>query len=73
MGFPAEIESFVRLFVQMQDKRHRADDDPNGRLYKSAVDADVRMAAATITAFRASARRHRRAFAAYILLRGARV
>jgi uncharacterized protein (UPF0332 family) len=73
MGFPAEIESFARLFVQMQEKRHRADYDPNVRFYKSAVEADIRTTAVTIAAFGACARTHRRAFAAYILLRGSRV
>jgi hypothetical protein len=69
MGFPTEIEDFADLFVQMQEKRHRADYDPHERLYKSAVETDIEAAAAIIAAFRRSALRHRRAFAAYIAIR----
>ena len=51
MGFPAEIVDFADLFVQMQEKRHRADYDPHERLYKSAVETDIKAATAIIAAF----------------------
>jgi hypothetical protein len=72
MGFPAEVEDFADVFVQMQNKRHDADYDPHARSSKSAIETDVETAAATIAGFRAIAARHRRAFAAYILIRSSR-
>lgn len=73
MGFPAEIEHFAKLFVQLQEKRHRADYDPNGRFYKSEIETDIEAAAAAVVALRTSALRHRRALAAHILIRAARL
>ncbi|HXE85438.1 MAG TPA: hypothetical protein VN524_01410, partial [Hyphomicrobiaceae bacterium] len=69
MGFPAEIVDFADLFVQMQEKRHRADYDPHERLYKSAVETDIKAATAIIAAFRKSPLRHRRAFAAFMVVK----
>jgi hypothetical protein len=57
------------MFVQMQEKRHRADYDPNERLYKSAVSEDIKAARAAIDAFHTVEMRHRRAFAAYAMLK----
>lgn len=69
MGFPNEVVDFGNLFVQMQEKRHRADYDPNAASYKSEVDADIKAAQAAIAAFRGVSPKHKRAFATYVLFR----
>jgi uncharacterized protein (UPF0332 family) len=66
--FPVEIQVFASMFAQMQEKRHRADYDPNERLYKSEVASDIVAARASILAFQSVELKHRRAFAAYMIL-----
>ena len=53
----------------MQQKRHRADYDPEGRWRKSDVEEDIDEAARTIDSFEAAPLRDRRAFAIFVLLR----
>ncbi len=60
------------MFVQMQEKRHRADYDPTGVFYKSAVKADIAAADVAISAFQAIDLRHRKAFAVFVALDGPR-
>lgn len=69
MGFPDAIVDFANLFVQMQEKRHRADYDPNQRFQRSTVKTDIAAAEAVIAALRNVPIKHRRAFATYILLK----
>lgn len=66
--FPAAIQDFALMFSQMQEKRHRADYDPDERLIKSAVETDIEAARAAMSAFHKVPAKHRRAFAAYIIL-----
>jgi uncharacterized protein (UPF0332 family) len=66
--FPVAIQDFALMFSQMQEKRHRADYDPDHRLTKSEVATDIVAARAAMAAFHRVHARHRRAFAAYILL-----
>jgi uncharacterized protein (UPF0332 family) len=66
--FPAEMQNFADRFVQMQEKRHRADYDPNPRFYKSEIATDIEAARVAIEDFRDVAVRHRRAFATYMIL-----
>ena len=67
--FPDPIQDFAARFVQMQTKRHSADYDPDAFFYKSEVTADIAAAEQVIFAFRKVQGRHRRAFAAYVLLK----
>ena len=39
--FPPEIRRFANQFIDMQNKRHRADYDPNETLFKSGVVLDI--------------------------------
>ncbi len=66
--FPPAVQDFALMFCQMQEKRHRADYDPDERLIKSAVESDIEAARAAMAAFHRVPARHRRAFAAYIIL-----
>ena len=67
--FPDEIKDFANMFVQMHEKRHRADYDPDERLTKSAVQNDIDAVRAVIEGFHNTSLRHRRAFAAHVLLK----
>lgn len=68
--FPDEIQDFADMFVQMQEKRHRADYDPTGIYYKSAVKADIDAAKTAIDAFTKSTRKDKRAFVIFVALDG---
>lgn len=70
--FPAAIQDFANLFVQMQEKRHRADYDPTGVYYKSAVQADIDAARAAMDAFSKCDKRHKQAFVIYVAVVGPR-
>lgn len=67
--FPAKIQDFANLFVEMQAKRHKADYDPNEKLFKSAVSVDIELAELNIKRFRTAAIKDRRAFAVFILFK----
>lgn len=70
--FPNEIQDFANMFVQMQEKRHRADYDPTGTYKKSVVHNDIVAARTAITNFMAADLRHKRAFAIYVAIEGPR-
>jgi hypothetical protein len=57
------------MFVQMQEKRHRADYDPAEKAYKSAVINDIAAVEAAIEDFQRAPIKDRRAFAALALLK----
>ena len=67
--FSDEIQDFANMFVQMQEKRHRADYDPNERLSKSAVSNDIDACRAAIEGLQKTSLSERRAFAAHVLLK----
>ena len=67
--FPDEIKDFANMFVQMHEKRHRADYDPDEKFLKSAVSNDIDAVESVIEAFKNTPLRHRRAFAAHVLLK----
>jgi hypothetical protein len=67
--FPKEIQDFANMFVQMQEKRHRADYDPDERLLKSAVVNDLAGVEAAIDDFHRAPISDRRAFAALVLFK----
>jgi hypothetical protein len=63
--FPREIQEFSDAFVQLQLKRHEADDDPDATMHKSAVLADIAFVETVIGELSNVALKHRRAFAAW--------
>ena len=65
--FPGEIQSFGRLFVGMQRKRHAADYDPDARFSRSDVLQFIEETDDTINRFNRVAIKDRRAFAVYVL------
>jgi uncharacterized protein (UPF0332 family) len=67
--FPKEIQDFANLFVQMQLKRHDADYNPDGTVFKSAVLTDVSTVEAAIDGFNKAPLKDRRAFAAFVLVK----
>ena len=69
LKFPNQIQDFAYTFVQMQEKRHRADYDPAERLFKSEVLLDVAQAEVVIKNFGSAPIKDRRAFAAWVLFK----
>ena len=67
--FPKEIEDFANMFVTMQEKRHRADYDPNAKHLKSAVLNDIEAVTAVIDDFQNVPIKDRRAFSAFVLFK----
>ena len=67
-NFPNDIQDFASVFVEMQDKRHRADYDPDEVSYKSEVLEDIDEAADILSRFQKVPVKDRRAFAVYVLL-----
>jgi uncharacterized protein (UPF0332 family) len=67
--FPKEIQDFANLFVQMQLKRHDADYNPYGTVFKSAVLTDISTVEAALEGFGKAALKDRRAFAALVLIK----
>ncbi|MFQ6550710.1 hypothetical protein AAD018_000020 [Aestuariibius insulae] len=66
--FPKEIEDFGNAFVTAQIKRHSADYDPEYRILRSEVLADIDSAGEAIRAFKKCSIKSRRAFAAWVTL-----
>lgn len=66
--FPDEIQDFAERFVDMQQKRHEADYDPDATFSKSDVIQDITDAEDVIRCFNSVPVRDRRAFAVYVLL-----
>lgn len=67
--FPNPISDFADVFVSLQEKRHEADYDPDGRFYKSAVIQEIDNAELAIQRYNASAIKDRRAFVALVLFK----
>jgi hypothetical protein len=67
--FPQEIQDFANMFVTMQEKRHKADYDPNEKAFKSAVLLDIAQAEIVMEGFTSAPIKDRRAFAALVLFK----
>ena len=67
--FPEAIRQFGRRFVALQSKRHYADYDPDHRLRKTEVAADIEDVRTTIARFLAAPAGDRRAFAIHVLVK----
>lgn len=67
--FPAPVQQFGRLFVELQVKRTGADYDPMKTFEASQVRMDIDFTKKTLAAFRKVDPRERRAFAAFVLLK----
>ncbi len=70
-GFPPPVRDFCAAFVQLQEKRHKADYDPSAKFRVKDVEQDIEMAEEAIEAISNQnlSLEHRRAFAVWILLR----
>lgn len=66
-SFPDSVREFGRAFAMQQSKRHFADYDPDYRVGKSEVTADIRSAQAAIARFLATPASVRRDFAIHVL------
>ena len=67
--FPKDIEDFGNMFVTTQLKRHAADYDPRGMLFKSAVIQDINEVEDVVGRFLKQSKRDKRAFAAFVLFK----
>ena len=67
-NFPVEIRNLADLFVDLQEKRHKADYDPDAAFPKFIVLGDLSRAEEAIRNFQQVPNRDRRAFAVYVLL-----
>ena len=65
--FPDEVRQFGQTFAELQGKRHLADYDPDHRLGKSEVIADVNDAQTAMDRFLAALASVRRDFAIHML------
>ena len=66
--FPVEIREFADRFAGMQQRRHRADYDPEADYDKGDVLQDITDVAEAIAKFQRVPVKDRRAFAVYLLL-----
>ena len=66
--FPVAIQDFAGMFVEMQNKRHLADYDPDEIFYKSEVLKDIADVEDVLSRFQKVPVKDRRAFAVYVLL-----
>ena len=66
--FPVEIQDFAKKFVDMQEKRHKADYDPEAAFSKLTVMRDIELVTRRIEMFNQAPLKDRRAFAVYVLL-----
>jgi len=67
--FPKEIEDFANTFVEMQEKRHKADYDPYKRLTRSSVLTDISKVEAAIGDFKKAPIKDKRAFCTFVLFK----
>lgn len=67
--FPDGITEFANTFVEMQEKREKADCDPTGEYYKPSVETDIAAVEDASAAFESVPVRDRRAFAVYVSMR----
>ena len=68
-SFPDEVREFGHVFSVLQSKRHFADYDPDYRVGKSEVAADVHRARTAIDRFLATPASVRRDFALHVLMK----
>ena len=68
-SFPDEVREFGHVFSVLQSKRHFADYDPDYRVGKSEVTADVHRARTAIDRFLATPASVRRDFAIHVLMK----
>ena len=68
-SFPDEVRQFGRTFAMLQSKRHLADYDPDYRIGKSEVTADIHRARTAIDRFLATPASVRRDFAIHVLMK----
>ena len=66
-SFPDEVREFGHVFSVLQNKRHLADYDPDYRVGKSEVIADIHRARTAIDRFLATPANVRRDFALHVL------
>ena len=67
--FPQPIQDFANTFVTLQEKRHKADYDPQARSKKSEVLIDINLTEKAMDAFQQVPVADRRAFAAFVIFR----
>lgn len=67
--FPSAIQEFASHFLEMQDKRHSADYDPNARFTKEGVLNDIDLTVEAIRKFDRTPIKDRRAFGALVLFK----
>ena len=67
-GFPIGIVNFANTFVSLQEERHRADYDPDARYTRPDVQVLISNAEQAIASLQPEARKHRRAFAVWVLM-----
>lgn len=67
--FPKAIEDFAVQFIQLQEKRHAADYDPDSRFVRSEVQTVIDDAETAITDFSKVPIKDRRAFSAFVILK----
>lgn len=67
--FPKEIQDFANQFAQTQTKRHEADYNPGSVFATSDVLVTIASAEAAIKDFKKAAKKDKRAFAVWILLK----
>ena len=69
ISFPDEVQEFGQVFSVLQSKRHFADYDPDYRVGKSEVTADIHRARTAIDRFLATPASVRRDFAIHVLMK----
>ena len=68
-SFPDEVQEFGQVFSVLQSKRHLADYDPDYRVGKSEVTADIDRARTAIDRFLETPANVRRDFALHVLMK----
>jgi hypothetical protein len=67
--FPGAIQDFANMFVMMQAKRHSADYDPDEKVFKSTVLADISAVEVAIGDFENCSLKDKRAFCTLVLFK----
>ena len=67
--FPTGIQDFANQFVELQEKRHLADYDPNSKFTRYDVLTAIEAAVAAIEKLQASKPKDKRAFAAWTVMK----
>ena len=68
-GFPAEIQNFAQLFIDLQKERVNADYDPSSTFFKTDIEIRIRSARRTAAQFESTKIADRRAFAVHVLFK----